>query len=99
MKKLALISLSLLFTGCFRASVTGPKFAVGECTQSDSQREAWEKDPETILKVVEIGEKKYRLKYRNPYRSSLIGETTYSFYMAELGQKVVPCPADYQEIQ
>lgn len=66
------------------------KFNIGECFQSDTEREAWE-EPLPIFKVVGIGKKSYNVRMHDnkggyyPYKDS---EPFLFNYM----HKKVPCP-------
>lgn len=55
--------LILFISGC----VYYPKFRAGDCIVFDEYYEAWEKDSQSIIQILQVGKENYRLdKYRYP---------------------------------
>ena len=89
MKYLVLLGIFIL-TSC--QVVFGPSLKVGDCVNYWGNRtyESWEKQDMHIVKITQIGYKKYRYVYMN---TVLIGESNSLPFDAFNKEDIVDCPA------
>ena len=97
MVRLVLLISLVILTGCKKGSMfsSKPRYSVGDCVASTSGLERWEKpSAETISKVAEIGNEKYRVLYATPWG---IVSTGMYFSILEGGTEKITCPKELQE--
>lgn len=69
-----------------------PKFAKGDCVQRNSDVERWE-TPEPIIKILEVGIKKYRTTEWSPETKSFNPEwESHTFLVIDAFNSKVRCP-------
>lgn len=62
----ALLVISVLFLSACSPKGMLPKFKVGDCITINRHLEKWEIAKKDISKVLEVGDRKYRLMYVSP---------------------------------
>lgn len=105
MKILTLSISLLLLTGCFRSIDKTPTILpVGTCYETGFKKdlEAWEVNDPYVMKIVEVGKQKYRVRFNS--RSALNRETvtfinhSEDFGYVERNGRVVECPVQFSGI-
>ena len=74
------------------ANLEKPKFAKGDCVQRTADVEHWEQ-PEPIVKILEVGRKKYRTTEWNPETKTFdLNWESHAFLIIDTFNTKVRCP-------
>lgn len=91
------LALVALFTGggikacsSSRSLIHSPAFKVGDCIALGSTPEDWETSPQFVKQVLELGKKKYRVRYVVP--KELLNREDSEYFSSDDIYRKVECP-------